>query len=64
MRQSENLPEAQIQKFTGFHNLEYKKNIYILFIWEQFCLYATLWGCRKKNVEVQEETAYRYSLQN
>jgi len=26
MRQSENLPEAPIRKFTGFHNPEYKKN--------------------------------------
>jgi len=31
MRQSENLPEVPIQKFTGFHNPEYKKKgtIYI-----------------------------------
>jgi len=26
MHQSENLSEAPIRKFTGFHNLEYKKN--------------------------------------
>jgi len=46
MRQSENLPEAPIRKLTGFHNPEYKKNVQ--FIEGQFCLCATLWGCRKK----------------
>jgi len=31
MRQSENLPEAPIQKFTRFHNPEYKKKMYNLY---------------------------------
>jgi len=46
MRQSENLPEAPIRKFTGFHNPEYKKKCTVLE--GQFCLCATLWGAARK----------------
>jgi len=60
MRQSKNLPEASIRKFIGFHNPEYKKNVQ--FIEGHFCLCATLWGCMKKNVEVQEETVFLFFL--
>jgi len=55
MRQSENLPEAPISKFTGFHNPEYKKKCTV-YIWTILSLYNFV-GCRKKNVGVQEETA-------
>jgi len=54
MRQSENLPEVPIQKFTGFHNPEYKKKRYNLyrhtFVFVQLCGGAVrkMWGCRKK----------------
>ena len=66
------LSEAPIQKITGRANPKFyqkrqfenlldfiiqntkKKNVH--YILRQFYLCATLWGCRKKNVEVQEET--------
>ena len=50
--QSKNLPDFIIQ------NTEKNKNVQFI-LW-QFCVCATLWGCRKKNVGVKEETALSY----
>jgi len=55
MRQSKNLPEAPIQKFTRFHNPEYKKKCTI-YIGTLLSL-RNLVGRKKKNIGVQEETA-------
>jgi len=60
MRQSKNLLEAPIQKFTGFHNPEYKKKCTV-YIGTVLSLH-NLVGCRKKNVGVQEETAIFFIL--
>ena len=48
MRQSENLSEAPIRKFTGFHNPEYKKKCTVHI--------GTILSLRNL-VGVQEETA-------
>jgi len=67
------LPEASIREITGCANPKIyrkrqSKNLPDFIIWNtkknvqfiegQFCLSATLWGCRKKNAGVQEETAH------
>ena len=72
---SRRLLEVSIQEVTGHANLKFyrkrqsknlpdfiiwnEKNKCTIFIQEQFCLCKTLWGCRKKNVGMHEETAYK-----
>jgi len=46
MCQSENLPEAPIQKFIGFHNPEYKKKMYSLY--RDSFVFAQLWGTQEE----------------
>jgi len=63
MRQSENLPEAPIQKFTEFHNPKYRKKKCTIYRGTILFLH-NLVGCREKNVGCRKKLPYLILLSN